>query len=79
MITILAIIGGVIALASIYLVVTSLAHAPEGYEDENGFHLKSDVPAPVTAVLVEAEPQRRATRAPRRKTHEVPATPIGAH
>ncbi|MCX6954381.1 MAG: hypothetical protein NTV51_19695 [Verrucomicrobia bacterium] len=75
MITILLIVSGVIVLASVYFVLASIAHAPEGFEDHTGFHLKTDeVPAEVAAV----QPPRRNTRSPHRAGH-VPAAPVAAH
>jgi len=76
MIPILLIVGGVIVLASVYFVMASISHAPEGFEDDNGFHLKeSDSPIAQVAVV---EAPRRPTRSPSRSDH-VPASPVAAH
>jgi hypothetical protein len=42
MITSLLILGGAIVAASLYFLVMSIAHAPEGYEDEAGFHFEEN-------------------------------------
>ncbi len=43
MITILLILCGAIAMTSLYVLATSITHAPEGFEDEAGFHFGSKV------------------------------------
>lgn len=82
MTTIYLIVSGVIVLAAVYFVMASIARAPEGFEDENGFHLKSENPvvaASAPAVVVAVVPSSRsATRSPSKPRRVVP-DPDHAH